>query len=800
MPEVLGTSKSIFGFDPRSIGGCVVWLDGQDTVVKGSSSTVTVWSNKGSAIMANGTGTANTLTPGQIGTEGGITLKAPSNVLTGVGGLSFTNSGSVGNNEVGIGAHSGSGATTGSNAYPLFNLPTQASTLFVAMYPTSNDLYRSPIMVESANLNAPMMWVSIEVGVNSGGIIGQDYNGASWPQLMQPASGQYSTSLTNRVDCMITGPNNAMTYGLWTNGTQQSATYGSNYLSTLSNYPINQIFIGAFTSSVWGNRNFYGTIYEVLLYDSALIDTQRQAVEGYLAWKYGFQSNLTSGHPYLSRTVFAKTFSPMDISAAAVQPRCWFDAADASKLVLSGSSVTTWSNKAGYANAGSAVGTVTNGGTTLNGTPGIRFAAGTSYLSIGSITYTTSYRNLFMVVAMPAASANTSTFLSANDAIGGQCYSYGPSNDLEFNKSGTLGFKVTSPTSFFSATSIVSICSARGDYVKGSVQGIWINGTLQTLATNGITSNTSFWSTGATSALTLGGASATTGSQLDVYEIIQYDGSISMAQCYQIEGYLAWKWGLTSNLPAAATSAPLLAAHPFKTFPSSSIHAEVVVVSGWVVNLDPTTFTSGGSSWTSTTSGNTWTAYNAPTTTSTPGGSSAVVFNGTTQYVMDQTGISVGPANSSSYTIDIWFYAAGSVSGNLVSEMGQSGLPASGWNVTIMYLSSNTIYAAFWKGSVYSLSLGSYSANTWTHACYTYSGTSVIGYVNGVQVSTDTATKQNPGTGYYCLAGGGNPYSTQGAVLACRIGSYRCYATTLTATQVKQNYNALCARFGLSPI
>ena len=569
MPEILGTSKSIFGFDPRSIGGCVVWLDGQDTVAKGSSSTVTVWSNKGTAIMANGTGTANTLTPGQIGTEGNITVNAPSNVLTGVGGLSFTNGGSVGTGEVGIGAHSGTTSNSGANASPLFTIPTQASTLFVAMYPTSNDQYRSPIIVESAQLNAPMMWVSIEVGVNSGGIIGQDYNGASWPQLMQPASGQYSTSIkTNRVDCMITRPNTSAyspVYGLWTNGTRQSAMYGSNYLSTLSNYPINQIFIGAFTSSIWGNRNFSGTIYEVLFYDSALTDTQRQAVEGYLAWKYGFQSNLVAGHPYLSRTVFAKTFSPTDISGC----KCWFDAADASKLVLSGSSVTTWSNKAGYANAGSAVGTVTNGGATLNGTPGIRFAAGTSYLSIGSITYTTSYRNLFMVVAMPAASANTSTFLSANDAIGGQCYSYGPSNDLEFNKSGTVGFKVTSPTSFFSATSIVSICSARGDIIQGSIQGIWINGTLQTLATNGINSNATFWSTGATSALTLGGASATTASQLDIYEVIQYDGTISMSQCYQIEGYLAWKWGLTSSLPAAAAVAKS-AAHPFKTFPPSS--------------------------------------------------------------------------------------------------------------------------------------------------------------------------------------------------------------------------------------
>jgi hypothetical protein len=39
---------------------------------------------------------------------------------------------------------------------------------------------------------------------------------------------------------------------------------------------------------------------------------------------------------------------------------------------------------------------------------------------------------------------------------------------------------------------------------------------------------------------------------------------------------------------------------------------------------------------------------------------------------MDQTGISAGPANTNNYTIDIWFFAAASVTGNLVGEHGNS--------------------------------------------------------------------------------------------------------------------------------
>jgi hypothetical protein len=402
-----------------------------------------------------------------------------------------------------------------------------------------------------------MIWVGIEMGTASGGIVGLDYNGSTWAQLMQPSGAQYSTTAANRVDCMMTPPGTTATRPLWTNGSNQTAVYSTTYPlvlpPTYKDYPINQIFIGGFTSNVWGNRNFNGIIYEVLIYNSALATAQRQAVEGYLAWKWGFQASLVAGHPYLSRTVFAKPFTPLDIGTC----RCWFDA-----VGVSSSPVTTWSNKAGFANAGTGAGTVTTGGVTLNGTPGIRFAAGTSYLSIGSITYTTGFRNIFMVVAMPAASGNTTTFLSANDAVGGQCYSYGGLADIELNKSGTLGLRTNSPTGFFSATSIVSICSANGFGALGSIPGIWINGSNQTLAANGVGSLTNFWGTGASTVLTLGGASATTGSQFDMYEVIQYDGAIADSQRYQVEGYLAQKWGLTSSLPAT---------HPFKTRPPSTI-------------------------------------------------------------------------------------------------------------------------------------------------------------------------------------------------------------------------------------
>ncbi len=48
------------------------------------------------------------------------------------------------------------------------------------------------------------------------------------------------------------------------------------------------------------NRGWRGKIAEVIGYTSALTVSERQKIEGYLAWKWGIQSSLVTGHPYQS--------------------------------------------------------------------------------------------------------------------------------------------------------------------------------------------------------------------------------------------------------------------------------------------------------------------------------------------------------------------------------------------------------------------------------------------------------------------------------------------------------------------
>jgi hypothetical protein len=47
------------------------------------------------------------------------------------------------------------------------------------------------------------------------------------------------------------------------------------------------------------NWLYNGDIAEILVYQGDLSTNQRQQIEGYLAWKWGLQSNLPANHPYV---------------------------------------------------------------------------------------------------------------------------------------------------------------------------------------------------------------------------------------------------------------------------------------------------------------------------------------------------------------------------------------------------------------------------------------------------------------------------------------------------------------------
>jgi hypothetical protein len=294
------------------------------------------------------------------------------------------------------------------------------------------------------------------------------------------------------------------------------------------------------------NLSFTGQVGEFLVYSNVLTNSQRLQVEGYLSAKWSIPN--------------FGMFNPLGAVPGLV---AWFDTYDTS-YATTGNTVTGWQNKAegfGYTSATTGAGTVSINQAYLNGKSSVRFPAGTNYLNT-TLSFSTNLRSTFYVATIGASATDTfaNVILIGNDTIGGQLYGYG--NQLQFNKAGTSAL-TTAANNYFGSTSIVSITTATGN------TGIWVNGSNQTLIQNNVTST--FWNTGS-STLSIGGfAGLTTSSNADIYELLHFDGSMTTFQRQQIEGYLAWKWGLQANLPAThpfALAAP--SAHPYKTLPPTT--------------------------------------------------------------------------------------------------------------------------------------------------------------------------------------------------------------------------------------
>ena len=74
----------------------------------------------------------------------------------------------------------------------------------------------------------------------------------------------------------------------YVNGTAQNTKTGTT--AAFSNF-----IIGSYSGQAYS-----GDIGDLIVYNSVLTTTQRQQVEGYLAWKWGLQASLPGGHPYAS--------------------------------------------------------------------------------------------------------------------------------------------------------------------------------------------------------------------------------------------------------------------------------------------------------------------------------------------------------------------------------------------------------------------------------------------------------------------------------------------------------------------
>jgi hypothetical protein len=286
-----------------------------------------------------------------------------------------------------------------------------------------------------------------------------------------------------------------------------------------------------------------GTIYELILYSVSLTTAQRQYVEAYLMWKWNLRT------PYFPTTLpfytitpaTYLTWNPKQITGCSL----WIDAADAS-TVTGTSSVTAVADKSGngYNLTGGSGFSYPNN--TFNGTyPSF-------YNGNGGFVHSTSSR-----IGFNSSFAITTPFYMFVVAIqttnaGGD---YGDIMDSYTGSGRIYLFDTTLHTSISFGSALTSLTAF--------VSSIQYNGSSSYMYVNG----TSFY-TGTAGAITTGGINI--GNRYSnseawpghICEIIIYTGVASTAQRQQVEGYLAWKWGLQSSLAAG---------HPFKGGPPSYV-------------------------------------------------------------------------------------------------------------------------------------------------------------------------------------------------------------------------------------
>jgi hypothetical protein len=109
-----------------------------------------------------------------------------------------------------------------------------------------------------------------------------------------------SPTITTTAAFMTTGvwDRTAATRTIWVNGSQEAHTtsLGSSTFTGLQ-----EVIIG---NNVYGppslGQQFQGTMHELIMLTSTYSSSDREKLEGYLAWKWGLEGDLPGGHPYKS--------------------------------------------------------------------------------------------------------------------------------------------------------------------------------------------------------------------------------------------------------------------------------------------------------------------------------------------------------------------------------------------------------------------------------------------------------------------------------------------------------------------
>ena len=299
---------------------------------------------------------------------------------------------------------------------------------------------------------------------------------------------------------------------------------------------------GGLADSQW----FNSYISEFIIFNTALTTSQRQQVEQYLTWKWGLPiANLPTGHPGKLLPAFGTPFTPKSVAGL----QLWLDAADSSTITGT-STVTAWRDKSGNGGATTGyVGTPTM--STINNVPAVSLN-GSSYL-YGPTTNTTTTVTCYVVATMASGTPNNAGLFTVG-RVGYEDYRdyasfalftrYPDINSIYSTHAGSPGGTYYNSTVVNTGLNVPFLI---GEMADGTNVIMYLNGNTMGSVNNPQTSAFAYTTYAIGSRNT---ASASYSWNGLIGEIILFNSALTTPQRQQVEGYLAWKWGLQSSLPS----------------------------------------------------------------------------------------------------------------------------------------------------------------------------------------------------------------------------------------------------------
>jgi len=719
---MLGTSKSISGFDPRSIVGCSLWLDAADASTVTGTTTVTAWNDKSGS--GNNAG-FDTNKPSYIPSNYIETSNNNTHIRLPV--AAFTNT----TNQTCIMFIVYADKQTGTNNQGLF------STLDYGLY----QLLRSSYAIR-------------------GNIAVSDSNYTTFRNRL---------ATTNTVLYSI-----QYTVGVIGSSNYVVSAYGNSWIaSSANNYQevTGDVYLGGIASfDVLGDIHANLKIYEVLVYNNVVLSTtQRQSVEGYLAWKWG-----------LHVQVPAPVQTPLSISGCAL----WLDASDTTTLTLSTNNVTQWSDKSGSGNNATqaTAGSQPTTGGSQNGLNTLLFTGKT-------MTYPTislSAQTVFCVYLN-----NTFTPYGEPVAVGPFAFFYAaPSSNVGIGRTGVTDEVLANWSTNGLTTSKYTVYGGTVSVSGSTTSVLYFNG-------NQVASNT-VTSSGGASYYRIGHYNGgTTGY---IAEVVVFNSVLGTAQRQSVENYLMGKWGIKPSLPAI---------HPFYSLPAFSRPFGPLDIPGCALWLDAAdqssmTFSSGNSVnlWRDKSGNNNnasqSTTANQPSTYTSANGLTGMNFSLSNYFRGSFSSPITGNKlsafvilnmNSSTYNYGRALSLSTLINNDFISGAGGTNISRNSSNVSLWQ-------EAFGNGAA---TVGPFSIDTSTTYLVDsmFDGTTHTGYLNGTSVGS-AAISSN--FSIYLFGIGFQAYqlvSSSSDYWVGYINEVIVYSDALSTTQRQQIEGYLAAKWGL---